>query len=60
MGNAEYKNAIAESKCKRFPSVVKRPFYSVLENHKLNKLGLNKMPGWKEALVSFLKKHHKN
>ncbi len=40
---------------KDFPQGVKRPFYSVLENHKLKTLGINKMPGWKEALIDFLK-----
>lgn len=40
---------------KDFPQVVKRPFYSVLENHKLKTLGINKMPDWKEALLNFLK-----
>ena len=39
---------------KDFPSVVKRPFYSVLENKNLNKLGINQMPYWKEALKNFL------
>ena len=36
---------------------VKRPFYSVLENKKLTDLGINNMPFWKDALVSFLKEH---
>jgi dTDP-4-dehydrorhamnose reductase len=40
---------------KDFPLVVKRPFYSVLENKNLNKLDINQMPPWKEALVEFLK-----
>jgi len=39
---------------KDFPFVVKRPFYSVLENKNLNKLGINEMPEWKEALIQFL------
>jgi dTDP-4-dehydrorhamnose reductase len=39
---------------KDFPLVVKRPFYSVLENKNLNKLGINEMPEWKEALIQFL------
>jgi dTDP-4-dehydrorhamnose reductase len=39
---------------KDFPLVVKRPFYSVLENQNLNKLGINEMPEWKEALKKFL------
>jgi dTDP-4-dehydrorhamnose reductase len=37
-----------------FPLVVKRPFYSVLENKNLNKLGINQMPDWKVALKEFL------
>jgi dTDP-4-dehydrorhamnose reductase len=41
---------------KDFPLVVKRPFYSVLENRNLNKLGINEMPEWKEALIEFLNK----
>jgi|SRR4030095_16348521 dTDP-4-dehydrorhamnose reductase len=39
---------------KDFPLVVKRPFYSVLENKNLNKLGINQMPDWKNALKEFL------
>ena len=39
---------------KDFPLVVKRPFYSVLENKNLNKLGINQMPDWKKALKDFL------
>ena len=38
-----------------FPLVVKRPFYSVLENSELTKLGINRMPDWKEALQFFLR-----
>ncbi len=41
---------------KDFPLVVKRPFYSVLENQNLKKIGADKMPGWKEGLIEFLKK----
>jgi dTDP-4-dehydrorhamnose reductase len=44
---------------KDFPLVVKRPFYSVLENMNLNRLGINRMPGWKESLVEFLKRYLK-
>lgn len=39
---------------KDFPLTVKRPFYSVLENKNLNKLGINEMPDWKEGLNEFL------
>lgn len=38
-----------------FPLVVKRPFYSVMENSRLNQLKINQMPDWKEALIDFLK-----
>lgn len=37
---------------------VKRPMYSALENKNLTDLGINNMPPWKNALVSFLKEHH--
>jgi dTDP-4-dehydrorhamnose reductase len=40
---------------KDFPLVVKRPFYSVLENRNLNQIGINQMPHWKESLIQFLK-----
>jgi dTDP-4-dehydrorhamnose reductase len=39
-----------------FPLVVKRPFYSVLENAQLKKIGLNQMPDWRAALSNFLSK----
>ena len=38
------------------PQEVRRPLYSVLENRNLQKLGINIMPHWKEALVNFLTK----
>jgi dTDP-4-dehydrorhamnose reductase len=40
---------------KDFPLVVKRPFYSVLENKNLDQLGIDQMPDWKIALKQFLK-----
>jgi dTDP-4-dehydrorhamnose reductase len=40
---------------KDFPLVVKRPFYSVLDNQNLRKAGIDNMPHWKEALIQFLK-----
>lgn len=46
------------SSVKDSPVVVKRPFYSVLENSNLKKAGLNLMPQWKEALISFLKENY--
>ena len=45
---------------KDFPVVVKRPFYSVLENKNLNGLNINRMPEWKEGLKSFLNSQGKN
>lgn len=41
-----------------FPVVVKRPFYSVLDNANLRKIGLNNMPYWKDALMQFLKENY--
>jgi len=38
-----------------FPLVVKRPFYSVLDNQNLKRAGVYQMPHWEEALVGFLK-----
>jgi dTDP-4-dehydrorhamnose reductase len=49
------KTPLYAASVKDFPLVVKRPFYSVLENKNLNKLGINEMPEWKEALIQFLK-----
>jgi dTDP-4-dehydrorhamnose reductase len=50
----QLKTPLLPASVKDFPSVVKRPSYSVLENKNLNKLGLNRMPEWREALVEFL------
>ncbi len=38
-----------------FPSEIKRPSYSVLENQKLKSVNLNQMSHWKDALVTYLK-----
>src|SRR3989338_818820 len=37
-----------------FPSIVKRPHCSVLENKRLKSLGINKTRDWKDALHSYL------
>lgn len=50
----QLKTPLYAASVKDFPLVVKRPFYSVLENKNLNKLGINQMPYWKEALKKFL------
>lgn len=42
---------------KDFPLVVKRPFYSVLENRNLNKIGIDVMPDWRKGLMTFLDQH---
>jgi len=49
------KTPLYSASVKDFPLVVKRPFYSVLENENLKKIGLNKMPDWKSSLINFLK-----
>lgn len=41
-----------------FPSPVKRPYYSVLENGRAKELGLPAMPHWKDSLVAFLRDHY--
>lgn len=45
---------LKEIKQSEFPSTVKRPRYSVLENGRLKSLGINKMRHWKDALQSYL------
>jgi dTDP-4-dehydrorhamnose reductase len=52
------KTPLTAASVKDFPSTVKRPLYSVLQNENLDKLGINQMPGWKEALVEFLKEQY--
>lgn len=37
-----------------FPAKVPRPKYSVLENAALKRLGINRMPDWREALAAYL------
>ena len=37
-----------------FPTKVSRPAYSVLENHGLKQLGLNRLVSWKEGLATYL------
>lgn len=43
-----------------FPRPAKRPKYSVLENKKLNELGIYKFKQWQEALKTYLDKEYKN
>jgi dTDP-4-dehydrorhamnose reductase len=37
-----------------FPSPVRRPLYSVLENAALKRLGINRMRPWREALADYM------
>ncbi len=39
---------------KDFPSPVKRPYYSVMENRNLKRVDLNQMKHWKDSLKRFL------
>jgi dTDP-4-dehydrorhamnose reductase len=43
---------------KDFPSTIKRPFYSVLENKHAKDLGLAEMPHWKDSLMAFLESNY--
>lgn len=43
---------------KDFPSPVRRPFYSVLENGMMKQQHLPMLPHWREALVAFLHKQY--
>ncbi|MES1219903.1 MAG: dTDP-4-dehydrorhamnose reductase, partial [Bacteroidota bacterium] len=53
------KTPLYPASVKDFPLAVKRPFYSVLENGNLNKIGINIMPDWRSALENFLRKEVK-
>jgi dTDP-4-dehydrorhamnose reductase len=50
----QLKTPLYPASVKDFPLVVKRPFYSVLENKNLKMLGINEMPEWKDGLIRFL------
>jgi dTDP-4-dehydrorhamnose reductase len=41
-----------------YPIRVKRPFYSVLENKRLQSIGMNSLPIWKDALITFLRNNY--
>jgi len=53
-GTLKLQTPLYPAHVKDFPLEVRRPFYSVLENRNLTKLGINTMPHWKAALVNFL------
>ena len=52
------KTPLYNASVKDFPSNVKRPFYSVLENSKLKEIKLNRMPHWQNGLREFLKTNY--
>lgn len=54
----DLKTPLRRAKVADFPSVVKRPAYSVLENANLKSLGINRMSHWKEGLIHFLKQNY--
>jgi dTDP-4-dehydrorhamnose reductase len=49
-----FKTPLEPCSVKDFPASVRRPHYSVMENRKLKKLGLNQMKHWKDSLKVFL------
>jgi dTDP-4-dehydrorhamnose reductase len=51
----KYKTPLISCTSDEFPSEIKRPSYSVLENHKLKSVNLNNMSHWKDALINYLK-----
>lgn len=53
----DLKTPLVPCSVKDFPSTVKRPRYSVLENQNLKKINLNQMKYWKDSLKSFLKNY---
>ncbi|MEJ0102857.1 MAG: dTDP-4-dehydrorhamnose reductase [Bacteroidota bacterium] len=55
----ELKTPLYTASVKDFPLLVKRPFYSVLDNGKLNKLINYPLPLWNKTLDDFLKKNFK-
>ncbi len=49
---------LVSCKSHEFPSSVKRPLYSALENFNMKSQGINSMPHWTLALDQFLREHH--
>ncbi len=52
------KTPLNPASVKDFPVVVKRPFYSVLNNGNLKKAGISDMRPWKDELREFLKTNY--
>ena len=51
--NARINISVVPTSAKEFPSMVKRPSYSVLENAALQALGIDHMPQWQESLAHY-------
>jgi|ERR1041385_1326681 dTDP-4-dehydrorhamnose reductase len=51
--NAGVRISVVPVSAKEFPSSVKRPSYSVLENANLQLLGIDHMPQWQESLAHY-------
>lgn len=52
-----FKTPLESCSASEFPSPVKRPMYSALENGNLKKLNLDLMSHWKPALIEYLKQY---
>jgi dTDP-4-dehydrorhamnose reductase len=52
------KTPLVACKSDEFPSAVKRPMYSVLENQNLKLAGIDQMPHWQDGLTEFLKEYN--
>lgn len=52
------KTPLSPCSVKDFPTTIKRPLYSVLENKRAKVLHVAEMPHWKDSLVAFLKSHN--
>lgn len=52
------KTHLTATSVKDTPSLVRRPYYSVLQNSRFNVLTKERMPHWKEALEEFIKSNY--
>ena len=53
--NADLQPNLQPVSAKDFPSPIKRPSYSVLDNAALRSLGIDEMPHWKDSLEHYFK-----
>ena len=52
------KTSLLPTTSEDFPSPVKRPFYSVLENARLKEANISEFPHWKDSLITFLEQNY--